>query len=88
MIDLRGVRTHHLSPTAQPIAAKVIEMFEAGEFDVCTLFYARFKSVISQIPTAQQLIPPELGARSEDAPSLRLRAGRGRDPHAAAAAAR
>ena len=31
--------------------------FEAGEFDVCTLFYSRFKSVISQIPTAQQIIP-------------------------------
>jgi F-type H+-transporting ATPase subunit gamma len=32
-------------------------MYEAGEFDVCTLFYSEFKSVISQIPTAQQLIP-------------------------------
>ena len=41
-------------------------MFEAGEFDVCTLFYARFKSVISQIPTAQQLIPAELGAARGD----------------------
>ncbi len=39
-----------------------------GEFDVCTLFYARFKSVISQIPTAQQLIPAELGAREETGP--------------------
>jgi F-type H+-transporting ATPase subunit gamma len=32
-------------------------MFENGEFDVCTLFYSTFKSVISQVPTAQQLIP-------------------------------
>ncbi len=32
-------------------------MYAAGEFDVATLFYARFRSVISQIPTAQQLIP-------------------------------
>jgi F-type H+-transporting ATPase subunit gamma len=47
----------------------VIELFENGEFDVCTLFYSRFKSVISQIPTAQQLIPPELGAKDENAPA-------------------
>ncbi|MGA2487240.1 MAG: F0F1 ATP synthase subunit gamma [Roseiarcus sp.] len=66
-IDLRGVRTIAFS-TAQPIAKRVLEMFEAGEFDVCTLFYARFKSVISQIPTAQQLIPAELGAREETGP--------------------
>ena len=66
-IDLRGVRTIAFE-TAQPIAKKVIELFERGEFDVCTLFFARFKSVISQIPTAQQLIPPELGAKDERAP--------------------
>ena len=66
-IDLRGVRTIAFS-TAQPIAKRVLEMFEAGEFDVCTLFYARFKSVISQTPTAQQLIPAELGAREETGP--------------------
>jgi len=66
-IDLRGVRTIAFS-TAQPIAKRLLEMFEAGEFDVCTLFYARFKSVISQIPTAQQLIPAELGAREETGP--------------------
>jgi F-type H+-transporting ATPase subunit gamma len=67
MIDLRAVRTLSFS-TAQPIADKVIEMFEGGQFDVCTLFFARFKSVISQIPTAQQLIPPELGPKNELAP--------------------
>ncbi|WP_455874026.1 F0F1 ATP synthase subunit gamma [Rhizobium yanglingense] len=42
---------------ADQIGRRVIEMFEAGEFDVCTLFYSEFKSVISQVPTAQQLIP-------------------------------
>ncbi len=67
MIDLRAVRTITYD-TAQPIAEKVIALFENGEFDVCTLFYSRFKSVISQIPTAQQLIPPELGAKDEKAP--------------------
>jgi len=68
MIDLRAVRTIAYG-TAKPIADKVIELFENGEFDVCTLFYSRFKSVISQIPTAQQLIPPELGAKDENAPA-------------------
>jgi F-type H+-transporting ATPase subunit gamma len=68
MIDLRAVRTIAYD-TAKPIADKVIALFENGEFDVCTLFYSRFRSVIAQIPTAQQLIPPELGAKDENAPS-------------------
>jgi len=68
MIDLRAVRTIAYD-TAKPIADKVIALFENGEFDVCTLFYSRFKSVIAQIPTAQQLIPPELGAKDENAPT-------------------
>lgn len=53
---------------ADQIGKRIIEMFSAGEFDVCTLFYSEFKSVISQVPTAQQLIParaPE--AVAEDA---------------------
>jgi F-type H+-transporting ATPase subunit gamma len=68
LIDLRSVRTLAFE-NAQPIAAKVLGLFEQGEFDVCTLFFSRFKSVISQIPTAQRLIPPELGAKNELAPS-------------------
>jgi F-type H+-transporting ATPase subunit gamma len=42
---------------ADMVAAKVLQMFEAGEFDVCTLVYNRFKSAISQIPTQQQIVP-------------------------------
>ncbi|TCL72741.1 F0F1 ATP synthase subunit gamma [Rhizobium sp. BK251] len=42
---------------ADAIGRRIIEMFEAGEFDVCTLFYSEFKSVISQVPTALQLVP-------------------------------
>ncbi|QFY61601.1 F0F1 ATP synthase subunit gamma [Rhizobium grahamii] len=42
---------------ADQIGKRIIEMFDADEFDVCTLFYSEFKSVISQVPTAQQLIP-------------------------------
>src|ERR1700742_1651761 len=55
-LDLRAVRQLGFV-NAEDIAKKVIARFEAGEFDVCTLFYSRFKSVISQIPTAQQIIP-------------------------------
>src|ERR687887_358117 len=55
-IDLRAVRQLGFA-NAEDIAKKVLVRFEAGEFDVCTLFYSQFKSVIAQIPTAQQVIP-------------------------------
>jgi F-type H+-transporting ATPase subunit gamma len=55
-IDLRGVRQLGFT-NAEDIANKVLARFEAGEFDVCTLFYSQFKSVIAQVPTAQQVIP-------------------------------
>jgi F-type H+-transporting ATPase subunit gamma len=55
-VDLRSVRQLAFA-NAEGIARKVVARFEAGEFDVCTLFYSRFKSVIAQIPTAQQIIP-------------------------------
>ena len=54
---------------AQNVARKVIQLFNEGEFDVATLFYSRFKSVISQVPTARQLIPvatPEAGGETLD----------------------
>jgi F-type H+-transporting ATPase subunit gamma len=47
---------------AEEISARITSMMEAGEFDVCSLIYNRFRSVISQIPTTQQLIPMELPA--------------------------
>ena len=43
--------------TAQGIARDLLSRFDAGEFDVATIFYNRFQSVISQIPTAKQVIP-------------------------------
>ena len=55
-VDLREVKTLGFS-NADAIARKVIQLFNQGGFDVCTLFYSQFKSVISQIPTAQQIIP-------------------------------
>ena len=42
---------------ADKVGKIVIEKFEAGEFDVCTIFYNQFKNVITQIPQAQQIIP-------------------------------
>ncbi|MCP8882763.1 F0F1 ATP synthase subunit gamma [Devosia sp. XJ19-1] len=45
---------------AQQVADKVLSMFAAGEFDVATLYFAKFGSVISQVPTAQQIIPAKL----------------------------
>jgi F-type H+-transporting ATPase subunit gamma len=56
VVELRSVRQLGFV-NAEDIAKKVIARFEAGEFDVCTLFYSRFKSVIAQVPTAQQIIP-------------------------------
>ncbi|HEX3485813.1 MAG TPA: F0F1 ATP synthase subunit gamma [Micropepsaceae bacterium] len=41
----------------KPIAQQILDMFNAGEVDVVTLIYNRFKSVVTQIPTARQLIP-------------------------------
>ncbi|TCD13794.1 F0F1 ATP synthase subunit gamma [Oricola cellulosilytica] len=59
-IDLRDVKKLAFV-NADEIGKKVIALFEEGAFDVCTLFYSEFKSVISQIPTAQQLIPASAG---------------------------
>jgi F-type H+-transporting ATPase subunit gamma len=55
-VELRSVRQLGFV-NAEDIAKKVIARFNDGEFDVCTLFYSRFRSVIAQIPTAQQIIP-------------------------------
>ena len=54
---------------AEQVANRVIEMFGDDQFDVCTLFYGAFKSVISQVPTAQQIIPAAVGDASEAAGS-------------------
>ncbi len=54
--DLSAYRQITLS-VAQPIADVVTKLYEAGDIDVVTLFYSRFKSVVQQVPTALQLIP-------------------------------
>ena len=66
-IEFQGVRRIGFAQ-AQPIAKQVLEAFDGGDVDVVTLFYARFKSVISQIPTALRLIPAEVpqGTKTAD----------------------
>jgi F-type H+-transporting ATPase subunit gamma len=49
---------------AQEITDKILNLFTRSEFDICTLFYNQFKSVISQIPQAQQLIPVSIEQKS------------------------
>ena len=55
-IELRGVRQLSFA-NARAVADRILALFNAAEFDVCTLFYAEFKSVITQVPTALQVIP-------------------------------
>jgi F-type H+-transporting ATPase subunit gamma len=55
-VDFQGVRKIGFA-NAQSIARRVLEMFAEGQFDVATIIYSKFRSVISQLPTAQQLIP-------------------------------
>ena len=58
-VNLRGVRQLAFAH-ADGIAQKVFALFEAGEFDVATLYFSEFKSVIKHVPTALQLIPAKL----------------------------
>ncbi len=66
MVDLRAARTLRFEH-AEMIAEKIITRFDNFEFNVCTLFYSRFRSVIAQVPTAQQIIPPVFDAKATDA---------------------
>jgi F-type H+-transporting ATPase subunit gamma len=51
----------------QPIATQILDMFESGEADVVTLVFSHFKSVISQVPSARQLIPAQVDAADASA---------------------
>ena len=55
---------------AREIADQILDRFDAGEFDVATLFYNRFESVISQVPTARQIIPAVIEEGAGEASSL------------------
>jgi F-type H+-transporting ATPase subunit gamma len=58
-IDLRAVRQIAFA-NADEIAQKLLKLYEAGEFDIATLYFSEFKSVIRQQPIALQLIPAKL----------------------------
>ena len=64
-IDMRSVRQVGFE-NAEAIAKKVLAMFEAGEFDVCTLYFSEFRSVIAQRPTPLQLIPAKLPEETQE----------------------
>ena len=51
---------------ADKVGKMIIEKFEKGEFDVCTIFYNQFKNVITQIPQAQQIIPLEADKKDDE----------------------
>ncbi len=68
-IDLREVKQVAFA-NANDIAGKVLSMFDDSEFDVATLFYSEFQSVISQIPTALQVIPANVASDEGEAADL------------------
>jgi len=64
-VELRSVRTIAFT-NAEAIGEQIIDLYAKGAFDVCTLFFSRFRSVIAQIPTAQQIIPPVFDAAADN----------------------
>ncbi|MBA4795028.1 F0F1 ATP synthase subunit gamma [Phenylobacterium sp.] len=60
IIETFEAGTNPSMDVAQAVADKVTELFDAGEVDVVTLVYSRFKSVVSQVPSVRQLIPAEV----------------------------
>jgi len=68
VIELRGVRNVGFV-NAESIANRIIALFNDGAFDVATLFFSRFRSVIAQIPTAQQIIPPVFASKDDAGPA-------------------
>jgi len=65
-VDLTEVKRVAYSD-AQGIARDVLSRFDAEEFDVATIFYSKFVNVVSQIPTAQQIIPASFEDTGDDA---------------------
>jgi F-type H+-transporting ATPase subunit gamma len=64
-IELRAVRSIGFV-NAEPIADQIVRLFAEGAFDVATLFFSQFKSVIAQLPTARQIIPPQFEPTATD----------------------
>ncbi|MBO0661657.1 F0F1 ATP synthase subunit gamma [Jiella sp. MQZ9-1] len=64
-VDFRDVKQIGFDE-ADRLGEKIIELFDKGEFDVCTIFYSAFQNVITQVPTAQQIIPADLSEGTKD----------------------
>ena len=67
LVDLREVKQIAFL-NADSVGDRVRDLFGAGEFDVCTLFFSAFRSVISQVPTAQQIIPAQISGEGVETP--------------------
>ncbi|WP_146344235.1 F0F1 ATP synthase subunit gamma [Falsiphaeobacter marinintestinus] len=65
-VDLSEVKVMGYA-TAQDIAKDVLSRFDGGDFDVATIFYAKFVNVVTQVPTAQQIIPASFEQTEDDA---------------------
>jgi F-type H+-transporting ATPase subunit gamma len=68
-IELSGIRRLAFADVA-PIAVRILDMFKAGEFDVCTIFFNHFRSVMTQIVTEKRLIPVPLPDADDDEPVI------------------
>ncbi|MCT8159616.1 F0F1 ATP synthase subunit gamma [Pseudoruegeria sp. SHC-113] len=64
-VDLSDVKSVGYANAAE-IAGQILQRFDGGEFDVATIFYNRFESVISQVPTALQIIPATFEDTAEE----------------------
>jgi F-type H+-transporting ATPase subunit gamma len=73
--SVEGIGSRRVTfPEAESVAVEIVRLFDAGEFDVCTIVYNKFKSVVAQIPTRRQLIPFALPEAAPKAPSNEARA--------------
>ncbi len=72
-VDLKGVKQIAFA-NAEGVAQKVLALFEKGEFDVATLYFSEFKSVIAQKPTALQIIPARVPETAADAGATKAEA--------------
>jgi F-type H+-transporting ATPase subunit gamma len=71
-VDLKGVKQVAFA-NAEDIARRVLALFDAGEFDVATLYFSEFRSVMAQKPTALQLIPARAGTSANAQPKVQAR---------------
>ena len=67
-VDFRAVKQMSFAQ-AQQVSTRLFQLFDEGAFDVATLYYSRFQSVVSQVPTAQRIIPAEVPTAAA-APSM------------------